>query len=367
MTDASPLDDLVRPPVTKLQPYIAGMSTDELSRTYDLDPSQIIKLASNENPHGPSPKALAAMQQAASDVNRYPDQHDLTNALATYTGLASNQIVIGNGSNDVLDLIARVFLDTGSKVVVSQYAFLVYELVSKLSNATVVTTPAKDFGHDLAAMAAAITPVTRIIWIANPNNPTGNFIPYTEIKSFLEQIPSTVIVVLDEAYYEYLDRADQVDTAAWLAEHPNLVIVRTFSKIYGLAGARIGYGLASPAIAELMNRVRQPFNANNIGIAAALASLADDQHIPTAQQANSAVRTKMLALFDELGIRYIPSFANFVTIDIQDKSDLHEQLLRQGIITRPLANYGLATQLRITVGTAEEVERLAAALRPLYA
>ena len=252
--------------VRAISPYQPGKPITELAREMGLPVDSIVKLASNENPLGVSPKAKRAVEAALAGVERYPDQFELIAKLAARCGVAQNQVVLGNGSNDVLDLIARVFLAQGRSAVFAQHAFAVYPLATLSTGAELICVPAKDFGHDLDAMLAAIRPDTRVVWIANPNNPTGNFLPYPEVRAFLEKVPADVVVVLDEAYNEYIPPEARVDTAAWVAEFPNLVVCRTFSKIYGLAGLRVGYGIASPAVADLMNRVRQPFNVNNLEI-----------------------------------------------------------------------------------------------------
>jgi histidinol-phosphate aminotransferase len=253
------------PYVRAISPYQPGKPITQLAREMGIAVDQIVKLASNENPLGMSPKARAAAEQAMADLSRYPDDFLLKQALAQRTGIGMERIVLGNGSNDVLDLVARVFLAPGRTAVFAQYAFAVYPLATLSAGAEPIAVPARDYGHDLEAMRGAIRPDTRLVWIANPNNPTGSFAPYHQLKAFVESVPSDVVVVLDEAYNEYLSPGDRVDTTAWLADLPNLVITRTFSKIYGLAGLRIGYALTSAEIADLMNRVRQPFNCNNHG------------------------------------------------------------------------------------------------------
>ena len=247
--------------VRAISPYLPGKPITQLAREMGLPVERIVKLASNENPLGMSPKAKVALEKALGSLERYPDDFGLKSALANHSGLGMERIVLGNGSNDVLDMIARVFLAPGRSTVFSQHAFAVYPIASLSAGAELIAVPAKDFGHDLEAMRQAIRPDTRLIWIANPNNPTGTFLPYPQLKAFLQAVPANVVVVLDEAYNEYIPLEERADTTAWLAEFPNLVITRTFSKIYGLAGLRIGYALASAEVADLMNRVRQPFTA----------------------------------------------------------------------------------------------------------
>jgi len=323
---------------------------------------KIVKLASNENPLGMSPKAKAAMEKAAGTLERYPDDFDLKKALANHTGLEMSRIVLGNGSNDVLDLIARVFLASGRSAVFSQHAFAVYPLATLSAGAELIVVPAKDFGHDLDAMQAAIRPDTRIVWVANPNNPTGNFLPYPQLKAFLQKVPLDVVVVLDEAYNEYLQPSDRVDTVAWLAEFPNLVITRTFSKIYGLAGLRIGYALASAEIADLMNRVRQPFNCNNLALAAAVAALDDHEFVARSYELNRAGMAQIIAGLKRHGLAHIPAHGNFVTFKVNDATGVNQRLLKQGVIVRPIGGYGLPDWLRVTIGTEPENTRFLEAL-----
>jgi len=277
-------------------------------------------------------------------------------------GVAQNQVVLGNGSNDVLDLIARVFLAPGRSAVFAQHAFAVYPLATLSTGAELIVTPARNYGHDLNAMRAAIRPDTRIVWIANPNNPTGNFLPYPEVRAFLEAVPPDVVVVLDEAYNEYLPPAERVDTAAWIADFPNLVVTRTFSKIFGLAGLRVGYALASAEIADLMNRVRQPFNVNNLAIAAAIAALDDHLFVAESYELNRRGMEQLVAGLKRLGLEHIPSHGNFVTFKAGDGAAVNQKLLKQGVIVRPIGGYGLPEWLRVTIGTEPENGRFLEAL-----
>ena len=287
--------------VRAISPYQPGKPITELAREMGIPVEKILKLASNENPLGMSPKAKRAVAAAINGIERYPDQFELIKAVAERCGLAQNQVVLGNGSNDVLDLIARVFLAPGRSAVFAQHAFAVYPLATLSTGAELIATPAKHYGHDLDAMLAAIRPDTRIVWIANPNNPTGNFLPYPEVRVFLEAVPREVVVVLDEAYNDYLPPAERVDTAAWIADFPNLVVTRTFSKIFGLAGLRVGYALASAEIADLMNRVRQPFNVNNLAIAAAIAALDDHLFVAESYELNRRGMEQLVAGLKRLG------------------------------------------------------------------
>ena len=348
--------------VRAISPYQPGKPITELAREMGIPVDSIVKLASNENPLGMSPKARQAVEKAVSGVERYPDQFDLIAKVAERCGVAQNQVVLGNGSNDVLDLVARVFLAPGRSAVFAQHAFAVYPLATLSTGAELIATPAKNYGHDLDAMRAAIRPDTRIVWIANPNNPTGNFLPYAEVRAFLASVPKDVVVVLDEAYNEYIPAAERIDTATWLKDFSNLLICRTFSKIYGLAGLRVGYGLASPEVADLMNRVRQPFNVNNLALAGALAALDDHEFLTASHELNRRGMAQLVAAFDRLRLEYIPSCGNFVTFRAGDADTVNQKLLKQGVIVRPIAGYGLPEWLRVTIGTEAENARFIEAL-----
>ena len=348
--------------VRAISPYQPGKPITELAREMGIPVEKILKLASNENPLGMSPKAKRAVAAAINGIERYPDQFELIKAVAERCGLAQNQVVLGNGSNDVLDLIARVFLAPGRSAVFAQHAFAVYPLATLSTGAELIATPAKHYGHDLDAMLAAIRPDTRIVWIANPNNPTGNFLPYPEVRVFLEAVPPEVVVVLDEAYNDYLPPAERVDTAAWIADFPNLVVTRTFSKIFGLAGLRVGYALASAEIADLMNRVRQPFNVNNLAIAAAIAALDDHLFVAESYELNRRGMEQLVAGLKRLGLEHIPSHGNFVTFRAGDGAAVNQKLLKQGVIVRPIGGYGLPEWLRVTIGTEPENARFLEAL-----
>jgi histidinol-phosphate aminotransferase len=356
------LADQSLPYVRAISPYQPGKPISELAREMGIPVDRILKLASNENPLGMSPKAKKAVEAAIGGIERYPDQFELIARVAERCGVAQNQVVLGNGTNDVLDLIARVFLAPGRSAVFAQHAFAVYPLATLSTGAALISTPAKNYGHDLAAMRAAIRPDTRIVWIANPNNPTGNFLPYPEVRAFLEAVPADVVVVLDEAYNEYLPPAERVDTAAWIKDFPNLVVTRTFSKIFGLAGLRVGYALASAEIADLMNRVRQPFNVNNLAIAAAVAALDDHLFVAESYELNRRGMEQLVAGLKRLGLEHIPSHGNFVTFRAGDGAAVNQKLLRQGVIVRPIGGYGLPEWLRVTIGTEPENARFLEAL-----
>lgn len=347
--------------IKAMQPYQPGKPIEELER--ELGISNIIKLASNENPLGPAESVLEAVTAAAKELTRYPDGNGFTlkSALAAHYAIEANQITLGNGSNDVLELIARTVVSPADEVIFSQYAFAVYSLVTQAIGARAIIAPAKDYGHDLDAMSVRVTDNTRLIFIANPNNPTGSCLEQADIKAFLERIPDSVVVVLDEAYVEY----NQPDTNSidWLAEHPNLVITRTFSKAYGLASLRVGYSLSHPDMADMLNRIRQPFNVNSLALAAAKAALADQDYIARSQISNRVGMQQLITGLAELGLNVIPSSANFVTVDVKTAGQkVFQQLLQQGVITRPVDNYGLPQHLRISIGTEQENQRCLEAL-----
>ncbi|MRD71729.1 histidinol-phosphate transaminase [Rhodocyclus tenuis] len=348
--------------IRALSAYQPGKPITQLSRELGIPVDNIIKLASNENPLGMSPKARAAVERELGTLERYPDDFELKSALAERHGLPRECIVLGNGSNDVLDLLARVFLAPGTSAVFSQHAFAVYPLASRSAGAELIAVPARDFGHDLNAMLAAIRPDTRVVWIANPNNPTGTFLAADELVGFLEKVPANVAVVIDEAYNDYLPPAERIDSTAWLARFPNLVVCRTFSKIYGLAGLRIGYGLADAGVADLMNRVRQPFNCNNLALAAAVAALGDDEFLAKSYAVNVAGIEQISAGLTRLGRRFIPAHGNFITFHVGDAAAVNERLLRQGVIVRPIAGYGMPEWLRVTIGLERDNARFLEAL-----
>jgi len=357
-----PLADQALSYVRAISPYQPGKPITELAREMGLPVESIVKLASNENPLGMSPKARTAVEAAINGIERYPDQFDLIKAVAAATGVDMAQVVLGNGSNDVLDMIARVFLAPGRSAVFAQHAFAVYPLATLSTGAEAIVVPAKNYGHDLDAMRAAIRPDTRIVWIANPNNPTGTFLPYEEVRAFLAAVPGDVVVVLDEAYNEYLPPAERQDTALWLKEFPNLVITRTFSKIYGLAGLRVGYGLASAEIIDLMHRIQQPFNVNNLALAGAIAALGDHLFVAESYQLNRRGMEQIVAGLKRLGLEHIPSHGNFITFKVAGAAAVNQKLLRQGIIVRPIAGYGLPDWLRVTIGSEAENARFLATL-----
>lgn len=354
--------------IRAIAPYQPGKPITELAREFGLDERKIVKLASNENPLGLAPRARAAIEAALADLARYPDGFDLTQALSVRLGVGMECIVLGNGSNDVLEMVAGAFLAPGRAAVFAQHAFAVYPLATQARGAQSIVVPAQDFGHDLAGMLAAITPETRVVFIANPNNPTGTMLAADDVEAFLRRAPRSVVVVLDEAYNEYLEPPLRCPSVAWLAKYPNLVVIRTFSKAYGLAGLRVGYGLCHPEVAGLLNRVRQPFNVNNLALVAAIAALADEEFVERSYRLNVAGMKQLTTGFGRLGLAWIPSFANFVSVEIprvnrrSAAGDVYQRLLRQGVIVRPVAGYQMPDHLRITIGLPEENERFLAAL-----
>ncbi|MEZ5610798.1 MAG: histidinol-phosphate transaminase [Rhodocyclaceae bacterium] len=350
--------------IRAISPYQPGKPISELAREMGLVEASIVKLASNENPLGISPLAKEAVARAVAELARYPDGNGfaLKSALSERTGVAMNGIVLGNGSNDILELVARTFLTPGAEAVFSQHAFAVYPLATMAVGGKPVTVPAKDFGHDLAAMGAAITDKTGVVFIANPNNPTGTFLPGAQIEAFLQTVPERVLVVLDEAYTEYLPETDRYDAISWLARFPNLLISRTFSKAYGLAGLRVGYGLGHPSVIDLLNRVRQPFNVNSLALAAATAALGDDEFLAKSADLNRRGMVQLTEAFKALSLEWIPSWGNFVTVKVGDGDAVCRKLLAQGVIVRPIGGYGMPQWLRVSVGLPEENARFIAAL-----
>lgn len=350
-------------------PYVPGKPASELARELGLDEAGIVKLASNENPLGVSPKAAAAMQAALTDLARYPDAGGfaLKSAIAAHHGVDMAGIVLGNGSNDVLELAARTFLAPGASAVFSRHAFAVYALSVQSVGATAIEVPARDFGHDLDAMASAVRADTRMLFIANPNNPTGTFVTGAALAALLDRVPREVVVVLDEAYTEYLADDDRYDAISWLARHENLVITRTFSKAYGLAGMRVGFALAHPDVADLMNRIRQPFNVNTVAQAGAIACLEDTDYVARSRRMNAEGMAQLEAGFARLGLPVIASRGNFLCVRVGDGAEVFRALLRAGVIVRPVGGYSMPEWLRVSVGLPSENERFLEALRAVLA
>jgi len=355
--------------VRAIAPYLPGKPISEVARELGLKESDIIKLASNENPLGTGEKAKAAMLKAMQEVHLYPDGagFELKQAIAKKFGVATDSIVIGNGSNDLLDYLAMAYLAPGTSAVYGQHCFAVYPITTKARGAAGIEVPAKAYGSDLDGMLAAVRPDTRLIFVANPNNPTGAFSPYDELKAFMKKVPENVIVVLDEAYNDFLPHELRTDTVAWLKEFSNLVLTRTFCKIYGLAGLRVGYMLGNPQICDMVNRVRAPFNVNSIAQAAAIAALGDDEFVARGYANNRAGMAQIEAGIKALGLSHIPSYANFVTMDVGNGQAVFQSLLKRGVIVRPIANYGLPRHVRVTIGLPEENARFLAALKEALA
>ncbi len=342
--------------IRAIAPYQGGKPISELAREMGLVEADIVKLASNENPLGISPKAQMAIEDAIADIARYPDGNSfaLRDAVSKKFNVKPNQIVFGNGSNDILELAARAFLNAGCEAIYSQHAFAVYPLVTQAVGATGVVVPAKNYAHDLDGFLKAITPNTKLIFIANPNNPTGTLLEKDALKAFIYSVPKHVLMVLDEAYDEYLSAEDKSEAISWLAEFDNLIISRTFSKAYGLAGLRIGFGLMHAEVADMLNRVRQPFNVNSIAQVAAVASLADDDFVARSYALNRAGMAQLTQGFQKLGLEYIPSQANFVSFAVKDAANVNQKLLQNGVIVRPIANYDMPGYLRVSVGLFSE-------------
>ncbi|MGM0593260.1 MAG: histidinol-phosphate transaminase [Pseudomonadota bacterium] len=370
MTDFS---KYATPGVLGLRPYQPGKPIEELEREYGV--SNIIKLASNENPLGPSPKALAAMHDGLGDVWLYPDGNgfELKQKLAAKHGVGIERITLGNGSSDVLEFAVRVFVGPGDEVLFSEHSFALYPILTQAVGGKGVVAPAKAWGHDLVAMQARISERTRVIFIANPNNPTGTWLGEAELEAFIREVPEHILVVVDEAYFDYAidpatGAADYPDTSRWVERYPNLMVARTFSKSYGLAGVRVGYAISHPQVADLMNRVRPPFNVNSVALAAAAAALDDTEHLERSVRMNADGLKQLVAGFEPMGLEYIPSVGNFICVDVaREAGPVYEALLHEGVIVRPVANYGMPNHLRVTVGTAEENERFLTALGKVLA
>jgi len=357
---------LAQPGVQKLSPYVPGKPVDELARELNLDPLTIVKLASNENPLGPSPRVVEVIKAQLDELTRYPDGNGfvLKQKLAERYGVDIEQVTLGNGSNDILELVARAYLAPGLNAVFSEHAFAVYPIATQAVGARAKAVPAKQWGHDLDAMLAAIDDNTRVVFIANPNNPTGTWFGADALGSFLCNVPAHVLVVLDEAYIEYAEGGELPDGLEFLASHPNLLVSRTFSKAYGLAALRVGYAICSAQIADVLNRVRQPFNVNSLALAAACAALDDSRYLTESRACNSAGMLQLEAGFKQLGLDWIPSKGNFIAVDFgRDAAPINQALLRDGVIVRPVAGYGMPTFLRVSIGTEAENDRFLDVLR----
>ena len=378
--------------VQSLHPYQPGKPIEELQREYGV--SDVIKLASNENPLGASPRVQSILAEACENIARYPDGNGfkLKQMLTKKHNISMDRITLGNGSSDPLEFVVRVFTQPGDEVLFSEHAFAMYPIVTQAASATAVVAPANDWGHDLDAMVERISERTRVIFIANPNNPTGTWLNGHDLESFIAKVPESVVVVVDEAYFEYasepalwlqkgLQKGSQKglqesqegaveypDATQWLDRYPNLMVTRTFSKAYGLAGLRVGYSLSHPDLANLLNRIRPPFNVNNMALAAACVSIEDSNHVAKAVALNAQEMERMSRAFEQMGLNYIPSVGNFVCVDVsgsmgRDGMAVYDALLHEGIIVRPVANYGMPNHLRVTLGLPEENEKFLVALR----
>jgi len=355
--------ELANPQLGGVTVYQPGKPIEETAREFGLDPNAIIKLASNENPLGPSPKAMEAMRDALEKGHLYPDGggHCLCNAVATKLGFAPENVILGNGSNEVLEFLGHAFLNPDDDVVTAQYAFVVYKLIATSFGARTIEVPSPDYRQDLDGMLVAITPKTRLIFVANPNNPTGALLSQREIDHFMSRVPETVVVVFDEAYFEFLDRPP--DTLRFVREGRNIVVLRTFSKIHGLAGLRIGYAVGRADLVQVLHRTRQPFNVNSIAQVGALAALTDDEHLRETKRTVNEGRAYLHEQFSKMNVRFVPGTANFVMVNVGDGHAIFEKLLRQGIIVRPLKGYNLPEWIRISIGTTEENKKLVAAFK----
>jgi histidinol-phosphate aminotransferase len=357
--------------VRAIAPYQGGKPISEVAREFGLDESTIVKLASNENPLGLPESARLAMMAALAELARYPDSNgfDLKGTISKKFAVPTDTITLGNGSNDILELAARALVAPGQSVVYSEFSFAVYPLATQAVGAKAIVVPAANYGHDLDAMRAAITNETRLVFVANPNNPTGTFIEAEKIHSFIQSVPSSVVVVLDEAYTEYLSDAQRYDSLRWVAQYPNLIVSRSFSKAYGLAGLRVGFGVAQPALTDLLNRLRQPFNVNSLAQAAAIAALNDTAYLEKSAEINALGYQQLTSAFGSMNIEYIPSSGNFVLFRAgQDDGAgalVNLALLKKGIIVRPVGNYGLPQWLRVSIGLPEENAAFLTALKAI--
>ncbi len=357
--------------VRAIAPYQGGKPIAEVAREFGLDEAAIVKLASNENPLGIPESSQRAMQQAFAELARYPDSNgfDLKGAISKKFDVPTDWITLGNGSNDILELAARALVQPGQSVVYSQYSFAVYPLATQAVGARAIVVPAKNFGHDLDAMANAIAPDTKLLFVANPNNPTGTIVGAEQIDALLKQVPSSVVVVLDEAYTEYLPPELRYDALAWVRQYPNLIVSRTFSKAYGLAGLRVGFGIAQPGLTDLLNRIRQPFNVNSLAQAAAVAALDDDAYLQKSAQLNADGYRQITDAFRQMSIEFVPSYGNFVLFRAGDDEGagarVNLALLTKGIIVRPVGNYGLPQWLRVSIGLPDENAAFVEALKTI--
>ena len=363
------LSDKLNPALNTLPVYQPGRPIEEVARELGLERDEGIKVASNENPLGPSPLAGEAMKTSIGQSHLYPDGNAfyLKNKLAAKLGVEPANLILGNGSNEIIEFVSHVLLGSSDEIVVSQYCFAIYPLVAMIMGAKVNTVPAVEHGHDLPAMLEAITPATRIVWVANPNNPTGTLAKPGDVRALVEQVPDDVLLVMDEAYYEFLDEPVDLLPLVRSNEKPNLLLMRTFSKIYGLAGLRIGYGIGHPDFVSALEKVRQPFNTNSVAQAGAIAALDDAAHLASTRSTNAEGLNFFEAVCVEQGIEFVPSYANFVMVRVGDGQAVFEAMQRQGVITRPMGGYGLPEWIRLSIGTAKENQRATESLKAALA
>lgn len=355
----------LNPDLAQIPVYQPGRPIEEVARELGLPAADIIKLASNENPLGPSPAALAAMERALQSLHLYPDGNAfyLKRKLADKLGLDPANLILGNGSNEIIEFTGHALMKPGTEVVVSEYCFAVYPIITRLFGANLITVPAREYGHDLPAMLRAVTPQTRVLFVANPNNPTGTLVSATDIMRLIHEAPPHVLIVMDEAYLEFLDEPCDLLPLLRAGHTPNLLLMRTFSKIYGLAGLRLGYGIGHPDLIAAFEKIRQPFNINSLVQAGALAALDDHEHLRRTRDNNTQGLKLLTGAFRELGLRFVPSSANFVLVHVGEGAKIFGELQKLGVITRPMGGYGLAEWIRFSVGSPSENARGIAALR----
>lgn len=351
-------EKLARQTILNIKPYIPGKPIEEVER--ELGISNVVKMASNENPLGPSPKAIEAMQQMAAKAQLYPDGNSfyLKTALANKLGISTDNLIIGNGSDEIIKFLTEAFLNPGEEILTGSPSFSEYIFAAKVMDGKAISVDLKDYTFDLEKMAEAITPKTKLIFICNPNNPTGTINTKAELDAFMAKVPEDVIVVFDEAYVEYADSPDFPDTLEYVKAGRKAIVLRTFSKIHGLAGLRVGYGIASPEFLAVLNRVREPFNVNLLGQAAAIASLQDDNHIAESKRINNEGKKYLYKEFARMGLKYVPTQANFIFLDVKkDSKEVFQAMLKKGVIIRTGDIFGLPTHIRVTIGKPEENER----------
>jgi histidinol-phosphate aminotransferase len=359
----------LNPNLDSIPVYQPGRPIEEVAREQGIPAKDIIKLASNENPLGPSPAAIAAIQQAIQNLHLYPDGNAfyLKSKLAERLGVEHSNLILGNGSNEIIEFIGHALIGPGADVIVSQYCFAVYPIVTKLFGGNLITVPARHFGHDLGAMLDAVTPNTRVMFVANPNNPTGTLAPRGDVVRLINQLPSSVLLVMDEAYLDYLEDPIDLLPLVRLGFKPNLILMRTFSKIYGLAGLRLGYGIGHPEFIAALEKIRQPFNINSVIQAGATAALYDTEHLRRTRQNNAQGLNFFIREFRQMNLEYVPSAANFVLAKVGDGQRVFEELQKRGVIVRQMAGYGLPQWIRISMGTNAENSRCMAALKMVLA